>query len=73
MTDSGDLAAKHERNRQRRCEQVREWAAFVRTHPDEEWGAQVNTIVDAQLQTARYYEDERPSIADVRDSPLFDE
>jgi hypothetical protein len=73
MTDFDDLAAKHARNRRERREQIREWAAYVRTHPDEEWGAQVNTVVDAQLQSARHFEDDRPSIDELRDSPLFDE
>jgi len=73
MTDSDDLAAKHARNRQQRREQIREWAAYVRTHTDDEWGPQVNTLVDAQLQSARHFEDDRPSIDDLRDSPLLEE
>jgi hypothetical protein len=73
MTDSDELAAKHARNRQERHKQIREWAAYVRTHPDEEWGRQVNTVVDAQLQSARHFEHDRPSIDELRSSPLFDE
>lgn len=63
----------HERNRAQRLEQIREWAAYVRTHPDEDWGEQVNTLVDSQLQSARYFEDSRPSPEDLKESPLFDE
>lgn len=70
MTDSTDT--KHERNRERRREGIREWAAYVRTHPDEEWGRQVNSVVDAQLQSARHFEDERPDVDEFEDSPLFD-
>lgn len=54
MTDSTDLDEKIERNRTQRIEQIERWAEFVRTHPDEEWGRQVNTLVDAQLQSARH-------------------
>ncbi|QGN07692.1 hypothetical protein Hrd1104_10540 [Halorhabdus sp. CBA1104] len=54
MTDSETLKDKHERNRERRYEQIKRWAAYVRTHPDEDWGRQVNTLVDAQLESARH-------------------
>lgn len=72
MTDS-DREEKHERNRRQRRRQIREWAAYVRTHPDDDWGKQVNSLVDAQLQSARYFEDERPDLRSLRDSPLLDE
>lgn len=61
MTDS-NLEAKMARNRRDRHRQVREWADYVRTHSDEEWGRQVNTLVDAQLQSARHFQDERPDL-----------
>lgn len=67
MTGS-DLDEKHARNREARRRQIREWAAYVRTHPDEDWGEQVNVIVDSQLQTARHFEDERPDLAALRAS-----
>jgi hypothetical protein len=70
MTDSTE--AKHERNRERRRERIRDWAADVRTNPDEEWGRQVNRVVDAQLQSARHFEDDRPDVDEFEDSPLFD-
>jgi len=70
MTDSTE--PNYERNREHRREQIREWAAYVREHPDDEWGRQVNRVVDAQLQSARHFEDERPDIDEFEDSPLFD-
>lgn len=66
MTSSEPLDAKHARNRAERRRQIQEWAAYVRTHPDGDWGAQVNTIVDAQLQSARHFEDERPDVDRLR-------
>jgi len=67
MTDSNELDAKHERNRAQRLEQIKRWAEYVRTHPDEEWGEQVNTIVDAQLQSARHFAAERAEREGFRD------
>lgn len=72
-TKNSELTEKHERNRADRRRQIREWAAYVRNHPDGDWGEQVNAIVDSQLQSARYFEDERPEQATLRDSPLLDE
>jgi len=41
----------------------------VRTHPDEEWGRQVNTLVDAQIQSARHHRnDGTRSRADTEDT-----
>ncbi|MFB6308575.1 MAG: hypothetical protein ABEH35_04520, partial [Haloarculaceae archaeon] len=58
-------------NRELRWEQIREWAEYVRTHPDEEWGRQVNTLVNAQLQAARraqsLVEDDPEDAADESD------
>ncbi|AWB26719.1 hypothetical protein [Halococcoides cellulosivorans] len=54
MTDSTDLDEKIGRNQTQRIEQIERWAEYVRSHPDEEWGRQVNTLVDAQLQSARH-------------------
>lgn len=73
MTDSDPLEARHARNRADRLREIRAWAEYVRTHPDEVWGEQVNTVVDAQLQSARHFEDERPDLDDFRESPLFEE
>lgn len=68
MSDSNELDAKHARNRERRFEQIKAWAEYVRTHPDEDWGEQVNRLVNAQLESARHHEDERPDLDARRDS-----
>lgn len=73
MTDTDALEAKHDRNRRRRYEQIKRWAAYVRSNPDEEWGRQVNTLVDAQLASARHYEDVGPSRDELRESALFED
>lgn len=73
MTNSGTLDEKHAANRERRRRQIREWATYVRSHPDDDWGRQVNTLVDSQIESARHHEDERPDLDALRDSPLFDE
>jgi hypothetical protein len=73
MSDSKDLDRKHERNLADRREQIKQWAHYVRTHPDDEWGRQVNKLVNAQIQSARAQEDERPSMDELRDSPLLDD
>jgi len=54
MTDSSkpeDLATKHERNRQRRIAGIKRWIEYIETH--DEWGEQLNRLVDAQLESAR--------------------
>lgn len=73
MSDSERLEDKHARNLADRREQIREWAAYVRSHPDEQWGEQVNRVVDAQLQSARHFEHERPEPERLRESDLLDE
>jgi hypothetical protein len=68
-----DFDDKHERIHERRREWIIEWAAYVRSAPDEEWGEQVNRLVDAQLESARHHEDDRPEPEDLHDSALLDE
>ena len=63
---------EHASNREDRRRQIREWAAYVQTHPDEDWGKQVNTLVNSQLQSARHLEDVRPDRETLEDSPLLD-
>lgn len=46
-----DLTTEHERNRQRRIEGIKRWIEYIETH--EEWGDQLNRLVDAQLESAR--------------------
>lgn len=73
MTNSEKLADKHACNCEQRIRQVLRWADYVRTHPDEVWGEQVNRLVNAQLEAARHFEDERPDPEDLRKSPLLEE
>ena len=71
MNNSETLEEKHERNRRQRYAFIKEWAAYVRTHPDDDWGEQVNTVVDSQLESARHFEDDRPNLDDLN-SPLLE-
>lgn len=48
-----DLAAKHERNRERRLEAVERWVEYIEEHPPEVWGPQQNRLVNSQLESAR--------------------
>ena len=73
MSNSSNLEEKHAENRRERLEFIKEWAEYVRTHPDDEWGPQVNKIVNSQLESARHFEDERPDLAELRESPLLND
>mgnify|MGYP006875065727 FL=1 len=56
MDDSNarnDLAAKRERNRQRRLAAIERWIEYIETHDPDEWGNQQNRLVDSQLESAR--------------------
>jgi len=56
MTDSGEheaLRAKQERNRQQRIAAIKDWVAYVDRTPPEEWGPQLNALVESQLDAAR--------------------
>jgi len=56
--DSETLEEKHARNDAERLRQVKQWAEYVRTHPDEDWGRQVNKLVNAQIESARHHDTE---------------
>lgn len=72
MSDSPNLKEKHARNREERIQFIKEWAEYVRTHPDDDWGEQVNRLVNSQIQAARRVEDERPDMDRLREeSPLL--
>lgn len=47
------LDAKHERIDERRIEAIKRWAAYVESSPPEEWGSQLNRLVNAQVWAAR--------------------
>jgi hypothetical protein len=72
MKDSRTVEDVLEANQRERREFIKEWAEYVRTHPDEDWGAQVNKLVDAQLESARHLEDVRPNLDEI-DSSLLNE
>ena len=72
MSNSSKLEDKHARNRQERLRFIKEWARYVRTHPDDDWGEQVNELVDSQIESARSVEHERPDMDRLREeSPLL--
>lgn len=72
MSDSPDLEEKNARNREERLRFVRQWAEYVRTHPDDDWGEQVNRLVNSQIQSARNAGDDRPDMDRLRkESPLL--
>lgn len=56
MADSNEpdpLAAKHDRNREQRLSEIKRWVEYVESTPADTWGAQLNRLVDSQLQAAR--------------------
>lgn len=71
MTDSNErdaLAAKHERNRERRLEAVKRWVEFIREHPADVWGPQQNRLVNSQIDAAQASDlnvEHRQRVADV--------
>ncbi|MFC7079023.1 hypothetical protein [Halorussus caseinilyticus] len=72
MSDFSNLEEKHADNREERIQFIKEWAEYVRTHPDDEWGEQVNKLVNSQIRAARRVEDERPDMHRLREeSPLL--
>lgn len=71
MSNSDPVDAHLARNQQERYEFIKEWAVYVRTHPDDDWGEQVNRLVNSQLESARQFEDVRPDLDEI-DSDLLD-
>ena len=47
------LAAKRERNRQRRLAAIERWIEYIETHDPDEWGNQQNRLINSQLESAR--------------------
>ena len=47
MTDTNELRDQQRVNIAKRRDFVKQWAEYVRTHPDEEWSAQQNKIIDS--------------------------
>ena len=71
MSNSDPVDEQFARNQQERYEFIKAWAEYVRTHPDDDWGEQVNRLVNSQLESARAFEDERPNLDEI-DSDLID-
>ena len=56
MTDSENtdpLAAKHERNRRERLDEIERWVEYIQHNPPEVWGEQLNTLIESQLEAAQ--------------------
>ncbi|WP_193767554.1 hypothetical protein [Halorientalis pallida] len=47
MSDRDELERKHARNDAEHLRQVKQWAEYVRTRPDDDWGRQVDKLVNA--------------------------
>lgn len=71
MSNSDPVDDHLARNQQERYAFIKQWAEYVRTHPDDEWGEQVNRVVNSQLESARHFEAERPNLDEI-DSDLLD-
>lgn len=70
--DDTPLEGEIGRDDTERRRQIRAWAEYVRTHPDEEWGRQVNAVVESHLEHARARQFERPDLAHLRDPAAED-
>lgn len=71
MSHSNPVDKQLARNQQQRYTFIKEWAEYVRTHPDDDWGEQVNQLVNSQLESARHFEEIRPDLDEI-DSDLLD-
>lgn len=71
MSNSDPVDEQLARNQQERYDFIKDWAEYVRTHPDDEGENRVNRLVNSQLESARQLEDERPIIDEI-DSDLLD-
>lgn len=52
MLNSKEFEEGQRRNVEQRREFIKRWAEYVRTHDDEGWSRQQNTLIDSQLQAA---------------------
>lgn len=52
VTDAyNELREQQRKNVTQRRAFIEQWAEYVRTHPDEEWSAQQNKVIDSSNQT----------------------
>ena len=49
---SDEFERSQRQNAEQRRAFIKRWAEYVRTHDDEEWSRQQNTLIDSQLETA---------------------
>jgi hypothetical protein len=52
MLNSEEFERSQRQNVEERRAFIKRWAEYVRTHDDEEWSRQQNTLIDSQLETA---------------------
>lgn len=52
MISSSELEDDIERNIEDRRSFIKQWAAYIREHEDEEWSRQQNKLIDSQIQRA---------------------
>jgi len=52
MISSNELEDDIERNIEDRRSFIKQWAAYIREHDDEEWSRQQNKLINSQLQRA---------------------
>lgn len=71
LNNSDQIDEQLARNQQERYAFIKEWAEYVRTHPDPESDEQVNKLVNSQSELGRHIEDERPNLDEI-DSELLD-
>lgn len=65
--DSEPPDPKLGRDDEDRYRQIRRWAEYVRTHDADEWGPQVNELIESQLAAARAQQFDRSDLAHMRD------
>jgi hypothetical protein len=52
MLNSEEFERSQRQNVEERRAFIKRWAEYVRTHDDERWSRQQNTLIDSQLLTA---------------------
>lgn len=50
MTNLDELRDQQSENVAERREFIKQWAEYVRTHPDEEWSVQQNKVINSQIR-----------------------
>lgn len=50
MTNLDELRDQQRENVTERRAFIKQWAEYVKTHPDKEWSAQQNKLIDSQIR-----------------------